>query len=56
VNRQIAAEFGLPFLDTLMDKPPFTAADTYDNCHFTNAGAEKMARVVFNFLKSRHLL
>ena len=56
INRQVAAEFGLPYLRSLEDAPPFAPEDTADNCHFNPAGAAKMARLVFDFLESEGLL
>ncbi len=55
VNRTIAREMKLPFLETLILPSSFTAEDTFDNCHFNERGSKKMANLVFTFLHQHKL-
>jgi lysophospholipase L1-like esterase len=56
VNRELAEEMGLPFLQDLMDFSTFDRHDTFDNCHFNERGSIKMANLVFEFLQSKGLI
>ncbi len=50
VGRQVAAEFGLPFVDAVLAPDAFAPLDTVDNCHFTHRGAGKMAQLIYQAL------
>lgn len=55
VNRSLAKEMGLPFLENLTNPSSFVSGDTFDNSHFNEQGSKKMAEMVYTFLK-RHTL
>ena len=56
VNRALAHEMELPFLEHLANPSTFVSGDTYDNCHFNEHGSKKMAEVVWKFLKQHQLI
>jgi lysophospholipase L1-like esterase len=56
VGRAAAAEASIPFADSLLQDHLFERPDLFDACHFNAAGNEKMARLVYEFLTTNHLL
>jgi lysophospholipase L1-like esterase len=56
VNREVASELHIPFAGAVIDGKTFGPADTYDSCHFNEAGGRVMARVVFEFLQGAGLV
>jgi len=56
VNREVAEARSLPYLAAIESDPPFLPEDMYDNVHFTESGAEKMASLVFDFLEQYGLV
>jgi lysophospholipase L1-like esterase len=54
VNRDVAARRGVAFASKALGA--FAPADTFDDCHFTPAGSEKMASVVYEALEENGYL
>jgi lysophospholipase L1-like esterase len=50
VNERVAKRFGLPYMAELLSADTFRSDDTRDDCHFNEAGADRMAEKVFQFL------
>jgi lysophospholipase L1-like esterase len=56
VNQEIAVELKIPLASEIAEGNSFRAGDTFDSCHFTATGSERMAGLVFAFLKRSDLL
>jgi hypothetical protein len=56
VNRATAAKYTLPFASDFNAPGAFGPGDTFDSCHFNEAGAEKAAEYVFKFMETADLL
>ena len=56
VNREVAARLGVPFAERVVAEGAFARGDTFDRCHFTPSGSERMATIVAEFLRDQHLL
>lgn len=50
VNQEVANNLNVRYLDYTGVNSPFKLDDTVDNCHFNEAGSEKMAELVFDYL------
>lgn len=49
-NELVARKYGVPYLTSVASA--FTVDDLIDNCHFNDAGHEKMATLLFQYLSS----
>jgi lysophospholipase L1-like esterase len=56
VDRAVAEEFALPFAAAIAEPGSFRDGDTFDSCHFTAAGSERMAGMLFAFLLEHGLI
>ncbi len=55
VNTETAKAAGLPVLGKITAPQVFSAGDTFDNCHFTEAGCKKMAELLYEFLNDNNV-
>lgn len=56
VNREVANELGVPFLQEVIAATAFDRSDTFDNCHFNGKGGAKMADLVVSFLVANGMI
>jgi lysophospholipase L1-like esterase len=56
VSAQVARKYGVVFGGEILTPSAFGKRDVFDNCHFNEAGSEKMAGVVYGVLERASLL
>lgn len=56
VNAEVASRYHVPFLNESVFSSAFNADDTFDNCHFTKQGSNKIAGLVYDFLNRASLI
>ena len=58
VNQTVARELHVPYVTAVAAPTAFARRDLvpYDNCHFNDAGHEKLAQMLFQFLEAEHEL